>query len=82
MNGNNHFALTPINKAEQIYIICHIFQVDLLIGHNVSNVAVISPDSSVSTFTVEYSMLENAPADPTAWTTHSDTLAVRMIARY
>ena len=49
---------------------------DLLIGHNVSNVAVISPDSSVSTFTVEYSMLENAPADPTAWTMHSDTLTV------
>ena len=45
-------------------------------GHTVSNVAVISPDGSVLTFTVEYSMLENAPADPTAWTTHSDTFTV------
>ena len=54
---------------------------DLLIGHNVSNVAVISPDSSVSTFTVEYSMLENAPADPTAWTTHGGALAVRTVTK-
>ena len=55
---------------------------DLLVGHTVSNVVVISPDGSVLTFTVEYSMLENAPADPTAWTTHSDTLAVRMISNH
>ena len=56
------------NLAHHPDCVYGLLQVDLLVRYEISNVAVMSPDSSVSGYKVTYSAAELAPADSSLWT--------------
>ena len=59
-----------------------LLQVDLLVRYEISNVAVMSPDSSVSGYKVTYSAAELAPADSSLWTQYAATFTVIRICSF